>query len=100
MGLLNCIFYLHVSLEVKIAPARHPSDLLFSGPVLSVLSLEGALDLFVFSLPQKTELVSWWGNKIVKVITEFFSELKPTSLDCLRYYNILSSKCVFEISFP
>ena len=44
---------------------------------MSVLSLEGALDLFVVSLPQKTELVSRWGNKIVKVITEFFSDSNP-----------------------
>ncbi|XP_078291444.1 piwi-like protein 1 [Panthera onca] len=41
---------------------------------------------------QKTELVSRWGKKIVKVTIEFCSELKPTSLDCLRYYNILFRK--------
>ncbi|XP_039081538.1 piwi-like protein 3 [Hyaena hyaena] len=41
---------------------------------------------------QKTELVSRWGTKIVKVTIEFCSELKPTSVDCLRYYNILFRK--------
>lgn len=46
-GLLNPIFYLHVSVGVRITPGGHPSDLLICGPVMSILSLEGALDLFV-----------------------------------------------------
>uniref|UniRef100_A0A8C8Y4P5 Piwi domain-containing protein n=1 Tax=Panthera leo TaxID=9689 RepID=A0A8C8Y4P5_PANLE len=41
-------------------------------------------------LPHK--LQNRWGKKIVKVTIEFCSELKPTSLDCLRYYNILFRK--------
>ncbi|XP_029777457.1 piwi-like protein 3 [Suricata suricatta] len=41
---------------------------------------------------QKTELVSRWDSQIVKITIEFCSELRPTAVDCLRYYNILFRK--------
>ncbi|XP_058387642.1 piwi-like protein 3 [Diceros bicornis minor] len=41
---------------------------------------------------RKTEVVSLYKGQPVKIIFEFCRELKPSSPDCLRYYNILFRK--------
>lgn len=43
------------------------------------------------------ESVSLLKKQIVKVTIEFTSELMPTSLDCLHYYNILFRRCVHKL---
>ncbi|XP_037583640.1 piwi-like protein 3 [Cebus imitator] len=48
---------------------------------------------------QKVEWVSITEDKkIVKIVVEFSKELKPTSPDCLRFYNILFRKTLKELN--
>ncbi|XP_010347563.1 piwi-like protein 3 [Saimiri boliviensis] len=52
--------------------------------------------------PLRERKVEWVSTtedkKIVKIVVEFSKELKPTSPDCLRFYNILFRKTFKELN--